>query len=157
MCIRDRTLITRPRISLVVISCTSELTRAKTEISDAPERNSITQLNQTEVERANPAMPAPRQVSMIRAMRPLWRTLPRAATVSAPTMEPTPEAERNKVKVVGPWWKTSLANTGGKVIMGTPRAVMQKARTINDSMALWLRMKEMPCFMPTKIDSEVFC
>src|ERR1035437_5990407 len=137
------------------MSCTSELTSVKTEIRDAPERNSMTQLNQTEVESANPEMPAPRQMSMMRAMRPLWRTLPRAATVSAPTMEPTPETERNMVNMPGPWWKMSLAKTGRKVIMGTPRAVMQNASTMRASMALWLRMKPMPCFMPARIDSEV--
>src|ERR1039457_1252458 len=96
------------------MSCTSEFTSVKTEIRDAPEKNSIRQLNQTEVERANPAMPAPRQVSMMRAMRPLWRTLPRAATVRAPTMEPQPETERNKVNMPGPWWKIYLAKTDRK-------------------------------------------
>ena len=34
---------------------------------------------------------------------------------------------------------------------------MQNASTMRASMALWLRMKAMPCFMPARIDSEVFC
>ena len=72
-------------------------------------------------------------------------------------MEPTPETERNRVNMPGPWWKISLAKTGRKVSMGTPRAVMQNASTMSDTMARWLRMKPMPCFMPARIDSEVFC
>ena len=31
---------------------------------------------------------------------------------------------------------------------------MQNASTIRASMALWLRMKPMPCFMPARIDSD---
>src|ERR1039457_4446417 len=66
-------------------------------------------------------------------------------------MDPIPETERNMVNMPGPRWKMSLANTGRKVIMGTPSAVMQNASTMRATMALWPRMKPMPCFMPARI------
>ena len=59
----------------------------------------MAQLNQTERERPKPEMVAPRQIIMVRAMRPLLRTLPNPATASAPTTEPAPDMERNSANV----------------------------------------------------------
>src|ERR1039458_1497341 len=151
------TLITRPRMSLVVISCTSEFTSVNTEINDTPDINSIRQLNQIELESANPEIAAPRQVSITSAIRPLCFPFPSHATVSAPAIEPTPEAHRKNVNVAGPRWKIFFAKYGRNVIIGTPSAVMQNASTISPSIELCLRMKVMPCFIPTRIDSVVFC
>src|ERR1700678_3190930 len=92
------TLITRPRISLVTISCTRELTMVKTPISEAPEKNSMTPLIATDFDMAKPEIPAPRQISRQSARRPLWRILPNAATLSDPAMDPKPEQDRKSTR-----------------------------------------------------------
>ena len=51
--------------------------------------------------------------------------------MSAPATDPAPEQESSIVKVVGPRWKTSLANTGKKVSTGIARAVIRNAKAIS--------------------------
>ena len=87
------TLMTRPRISLVVINCTSEVTVAKTAIIDAPTTNNMTYERFRNRENENPEMPRPRQISILRANRPLLRIFPNPATASDPQIEPTPIRE----------------------------------------------------------------
>ena len=95
--------MTRPRISFVVINCTSELTIANTPIIAPPNRNNMTQLSGIDFESAKPAMNVPRQISIASAIRPLFRMFPIAATVSAlarratatlPAAEPYGDAAR---------------------------------------------------------------
>src|ERR1035438_3136049 len=74
------TLITRPRISLGVMSCTSELTIENTPIIAAPEMTRSAPLNTIDLETANPAMALPSSSSVSSAICPLFVTLPRAAT-----------------------------------------------------------------------------
>ena len=90
--------MTRPRISFGVMSCTSELTIVNAPIIAPPKRNNMRQLATMEVESAKPAIAAPRQINIVSAIRPLFRTLPNAATVSAPTMEPRPESDTKSAK-----------------------------------------------------------
>src|SRR5262245_9757037 len=87
------TLMTRPRISLVVMSCTKELTVANTPMSEAPDRNSRTQLKVKERDNENPVILRPRHTSIVRDARPLWLMFPSHAMARAPAIEPQPDAE----------------------------------------------------------------
>src|ERR1700722_29805 len=136
-----------------VMACTREVMEANTVIIDAPAKNIMMQERITDVERANTNVAKPSMISISSAVRPWFFVLAIPATISAPQMEPTPEQHSRAVKVPELPCSTSLANTGKKVMSGIAIMVIRKDSRIRGFIPSCTRMKAMPCFMLTSIDS----
>ena len=84
-------LITRPRISLGAMSCTSDVVIEKVETSSAPPTKSSSSLSHNWRENANAIITQPNAKTPPSSARPIARDLPSHATVMAPSTAPEPE------------------------------------------------------------------
>src|SRR5262249_54847334 len=86
----------------------------------------------------------PKHIWKIIALRPLWVTLPRLATINAPTTAPAPETAISVELPFAPVRKISAAKTAKKVVTCIPRKVELNERKVNERSASLCQTKLSP-------------
>src|SRR5207247_2865705 len=81
-------LITRPRISLGAVSCTSEVIVEKTIISDAPVKRSRTSLSQIVCDMENARISRPEMACIVSEVTAIRLNFPSQEPTNATTFEP---------------------------------------------------------------------